>query len=66
MHNISYAAVKKVNDKETIPNNNLSISQANQSKNIAIQDIRIVNIVGNMMHHPSVMNKCLYTLTSFH
>ena len=56
---------KKVNDKETIQNNNLSISQANQSINIAIQEIRIANILSNMKH-PSVMQKCLYTLASLY
>ena len=40
-----FIAVKKVNDKETIQNNNLSISQANQSKNIIVQEIRIANII---------------------
>ena len=37
---ISYKAVKniKVNDKDTIQSNNLSILQANQGKNIAIQE----------------------------
>ena len=53
-----------VNDKETIQNNNLSISQANNSKNIAIQEKRIANIFSNMMH-PSEMTKCLHTLASF-
>ena len=42
-----------------------SISQANQSKNIAIHEIRIANILSNRMH-PSVMHTCLYTLISFH
>ena len=48
-----------VNDKETIQNNNLSISQANHSKKYRYTKIRIANILGNMMH-PSVMtNVCI-------
>ena len=35
---------KKFNGKETIQSNNLSLLQANQSKNIAIQEIRIAHI----------------------
>ena len=54
-----------VNDKETIQKYNLSILQANQSKNIAIQEIRIANILTSNMMHPSVTHKCLSTLTSF-
>ena len=41
--------VEKVNDKTTIQNNTLSISQDNPSINIAIQEIKIVNSLSNML-----------------
>ena len=44
--------------------NTLSISQPYQGQYIVVQEIRIANINCNTMH-PSLVYKCLHTLTSF-
>ena len=53
-----------VKDKETIQKNNLSISQANQSKSIAIQQNKNCQYF-KQYDAPISDDKCLPTLTSF-
>ena len=55
---------KKVNDKETIQNNNLSISQANQSKKNSLYKNKNCQYF-RQYDAPISVDKCLHTLTSF-